>query len=158
MHRIPTAEDWNTPLRSWEIRAEREYARDRFLGKSLAEAEELFFVDGIGANEDLSNMPAVPYAFYVRACVRALKSERMRADPAPDTAGAFLSLAIGEKLRHLPEDIVPVLDFMLEASEYVAAHQADFDAEPAIYGSFSDRVAELRTLADEVRRGRPNPG
>ena len=105
---------------------------------------------------ELRFMSVVPFRYYVLAlrdyvllpCV-------LDNDMAPDAANCFLELVM-EKLTSSPHAICPIMDEILPAAEYVAANQVLFDADVAIYGSFAEKLAEIRGLyARKLRGGMP---
>jgi hypothetical protein len=149
---IPTEKDWADTRRDEGLALDREYAEKIFGGLSREQAVQHFFAtQSLERIEDLRWMPPVPFRFYLLACLDYVQSDRLRADPKqrlsrPDAASAFLRLIAG-RLERWPEDVRPLLDEVLPVVDFIAAHQSNFDANEATYGSFPALAAKIHELA-----------
>jgi hypothetical protein len=128
-----------------------DYAREKFFGKSIEEVLPYFFDSVLGAGEDISYMPPIPFRYYIFAFTQFLMSEdtlncdHPRHAEASDGASSFLGL-VRQHLRDYPEFILPVMEEIMPVVEFVGTHQALYEAAEDIYGSFPDLVKEIKTL------------
>ena len=82
---IPTEHDWQNYITLDEIGA-----KERFFGKTLEEAEELFVDNALCYQEDIFWMHSIPFRYYVHAYMNYLLSNRSEGDT--DGASCFLGL------------------------------------------------------------------
>jgi hypothetical protein len=129
---IPTEKDWL----DWPEDAPRPldldeaYARQQFAGKSFEEALELFRSRHVlMCSEDVSDMPPVPFRYYLlvfKAYVLELGKreveERDLLDDPWAAASSFLNL-IETKLRSEINFIAPIMDDLLPAVEFIAMNR-----------------------------------
>ncbi len=62
-----------------------------------------------------------------------------------EAADAFLGL-VAQKLEEQPRCILPVMPDLLPAVEYIAHHQAEFEADEDIYGRFLEARERIQHL------------
>lgn len=67
-----------------------------------------------------------------------------------DAASCFLNL-VARKLEEHPRYIVPIMEQLLPAIEFVASHQTEYDADEGIYGNFLEKLDRIRALYAESR-------
>ena len=143
----PTESDW----REWPAHMERPLdldeagARRRFAGKSFDEALEVFRkFPVLGCAEDLGYMPPVPFRYYMLVFVQHVLSAAHAADKleSPDAASGLLDI-VERKLAGDRDTIAPIMNDLLAAVRFVAAHQELYDANPGIYGDFTERAARI---------------
>jgi len=139
--RIPTLEDWGD-IDPDDLDAK--WALKQFLGKSFAEAEDLFASNALHYGEDVQSMPRAVFSYYAPALAKYLTSDRARGDS--DGASSFLHMLI-YMLKNHPAVIAPdTKDILLKAAEHVANGQPFYEASVEIYGQFSELLAELRSI------------
>lgn len=138
--KIPGAADWFGYRDDPEVR----YAHDLYFGKSIEQVQSLFR-DGrsIERASELLYMPRAAFRYYVCAFAIYLMSDEAAGDA--DAAGAFLSLLRNRETRDVGS-VTQIYDELLSIVQYVAANQAAYDADPAIYGSFQDKAREVALL------------
>lgn len=148
---IPTAEDWYKGL----MDLPDTYAYDKFFGKSLAEAIEVFRTSALGAAEAVSYMPPVPFRFYIQAFAEFLQ-EAPLTDGEFDLdseytngAASFLELVLS-KVSHEPDVVIPVMLDLLKTAVFVANNQFAFGANISIYGRFSDLVEKIKSAYEKA--------
>jgi len=64
---------------------------------------------------------------------------------APDAASSFLNL-VEEKVRQQPDAIAPAMPNLLPVLRHLALHQADFAADPGIYGNFAEKAKAIEAM------------
>lgn len=155
---IPTTDDWDDCPNSDDL--DRRWAYKRFFGKNRDEAL-LFFRDPILETvEDLRNMPRIPFQYYFQTYKRFILLPETLTTFANDSvlssgASCFLNMMI-DKLKESPDWIIPLMGELMPAAEFVASHQMEYDAEPEFFGSFPDKLDEIKLLyqqsLDELER------
>ncbi len=141
---IPIESDWG----DYQADLDAEWAHRVFAGKSNAEMHPHFRNNPIEAASDLRFMPEIPFRYYMlgfRDCVIA--KEFGPCDDS-DAASCFLRLA-AEKLESQPQFIVPIMQGLLPAIEYVAKNQEAYGADESIYGSFREIYERILALYAE---------
>lgn len=142
---IPTEADWG----DYYSDIETKYAHSRFGGKSIEEVLEYFGNAPLGASEDISAMPNIPFQFYMKAYLRYLQEGQMFGDDVrtdsqlSDGASAFLHLVLW-KLKHTPDVILPIMSEIMPVAEFVAENQSLIDASINIYGLFPEKLQEIK--------------
>ena len=150
VQQIPSEQDWG----DYKNDLDQEYAHRIFFGKSLEEVGPVFEHGVIERVDELRFMPLIPFRYYVRALSNYVMSKQILAnEDSPDTASCFLNL-VTEKLREAPDFILPVIEDLMAAVEYVAANQTLFDADVSIYGDFTEKLAEIKILSKSKIEGR----
>jgi hypothetical protein len=93
-------------------------------------------------------MPEIPFRYYMLG----YRDFVMSRDPdnAADAASCFLGLVL-QKLEEQPRYIVPIMPDLGATVEYVAHHQAEFEAEERIYGSFLEKLMRIQSLYAESK-------
>lgn len=133
---IPTEADWG----EWQEDLDAAHTHNRFAGRTLEEAEQLFAAFPLGASEDLESMPRVPFRFYLRALASYVLSEASRGEP--DGASCFLR-TIERKLADEPGIVLPMMPWLLDSLRQVAARQSFYESDLDIYGDFAQAVAAI---------------
>jgi hypothetical protein len=142
--RIPSELDWG----DYSADLDEEYAHRTFAGKSLEEAIPLFQAHVIERCGELQFMPLIPFQYYMYALRNYVMSERvLTSDMSCDAASCFLGLVL-LKLRDAPASIMPIMEDMMPAIEYVVSNQILFDADIDIYGDFTEKLTELKRLLE----------
>jgi hypothetical protein len=144
---IPTKNDWGDIDRH---DLDASYAYKRFFGKTLAQVLPYFEDAVLEAAEDLRYMPAIPFRYYIFAFKEFLLSEKAMSSEGnciEVTGGAdvFLNL-IHDKLTNFPSHIVSVMFELMPVVEFIAMNQDLYGAPVSIYGSFPERLREIRQL------------
>jgi hypothetical protein len=140
--RVPTEQDWG----DYREDLDQEYAHRVFAGKKNAEMQPLFQDNVIERTSDLRSMPSVPFKYYMigfRDFIRA--GDFGHPCDAADGASCFIRLVL-EKLEAQPDHILPIMPELLPTVEYVANHQAEYEADESIYGSFVEIYKQIQAL------------
>lgn len=117
------------------------WAFKQFFGKSFEQAVSLFQANALFYQEDLMSMPKPVFNFYAPAFAHYVTSSESAADA--DAGSSFLRLLIWISSNN-PQIFEPECKkLLLEAAEFVAKNQAFYDADVAIYGTFSELLKEL---------------
>jgi len=95
-------------------------------------------------------MPRRAFQYYVFAFAEFVLSNKGRGDS--DSASPFLNLLVAREQRDRGS-VAEIYPRLLPTIEYVASHQAEYDADPSIYGHFSDHATQLRGLCQANRDG-----
>jgi hypothetical protein len=148
---IPTKEDWytgNSPGTYCDL--DVKYAREKFMGKSIEEVRPYFKRAPLEAAECISYMPQIPFRYYILAYKTLFQSkahvdELLDNREAADAASSFLGL-LDMMMKEWPEVIIPVMVELMPVGEYVASNQELFEASIGIYGSFPERLEEIKSL------------
>ncbi|KQU78067.1 MULTISPECIES: hypothetical protein [unclassified Rhizobacter] len=140
----PDAGEWGDFAADLDIA----YAYRQFADKTREQALALFEQsDVLSRAEDLGAMPAGPFRFYMPVFRDFVVSPRIfeinQGLYASTAADAFLNLIL-RRLEDEPDAIVPLMPELLPAVEYLAEHQARYDADEDVYGSFFDVLAAIR--------------
>jgi hypothetical protein len=139
---VPTRSDWGE-VDPDDLDAQ--WTFEQFLGKSFAEAEELFATNALHYGEALESMPPVPFNFYACALVHYLTSTRARGDA--DGASSFLN-RLAWILQARPEIVFAETKAkLLSTAEHVAANQAFYEASVSIYKRFPERLNRIKRLS-----------
>jgi hypothetical protein len=142
---VPTEEDWG----DYKSDLDQNYAHSVFAGRTNQEMQRSFWENVLERTSDLRWMPDVPFRYYMlgfRDFVMAKDFDCY----GSDAASCFLGLIL-EKLENHPLAIIPIVQDLLPAAEYVAEHQAEFEADVEIYGNFSDKFAKIKMLFAKQR-------
>jgi hypothetical protein len=153
---IPTAAEWEwgddeeCPTQFLDYR----YARERYLGKSIDQILDIFLENPLAGHVFFA-MPAIPLRYYIMVYKRLLLdsttfAKLMDMGHAADAANAFLG-CVRLFLLQRPKAIMPVIEDLLPVMDYVALHQSLLDADLDIYGSFADKVDEIRRLCAQQK-------
>ena len=149
---IPQEKDWDwsdnpPPSSGWD---DAHLGHDKFIGKSLEEMLPYFQTCPISVYEFLSFMPTIPFRYYVMAFKTLFLSEQHLLDTIKEgeaelVASCFL-LIIERKLEMCPKLIMPIMDELMPAIEFVASHQdlLDEGSGNRSFGSFPDRVKKIK--------------
>ena len=141
MDSVPSEKDWGDYVSDLD----QKYAHDLFSGHTNEEMQSRFQSNPIEATADLRWMPEVPFRYYMIGFRDAVVAGDFEPCDLSDAASCFLRL-IAEKLERHPRTIFPIMPDLLPAAEYVANNQVKFEAEEDIYGSFLEKLAQIREL------------
>jgi hypothetical protein len=128
------------------------YVIKHFLGKTLAEAEELF-AEGCAHSipltytDDLYFMEPVGFRFYIRAVINFCLSDRAsgQCDFINGVAGAISSWR-----EFSPEDLIPCAHLLAEFCVEVYRQFDRYDADPEIYEGLREKYSELAKYLTRV--------
>lgn len=105
------------------------------LGKTLEQAEELFWDNALLYQEDLMFMGPVAFRFYVPAYVNYLRSEASSGDP--DAVNCFVSL-VRHRWEFEPDELKPGRELLLDACRSVLAEWDRFGVNESICCGWSE--------------------
>ena len=112
-----------------------------FLGKTLAQAEEMFRANALYYQEDLMWMGPVAFKFYLPAATRYLAS-----DAAHDDSDGVSALLKTIRFRAGDEDFSTAHHEVNQLIDVVMLHYPKFDIDESIYGDLRATCAELRSM------------
>lgn len=144
---IPGKAEWA----GYENDRDAQHAHGKFYGKSIEQAQRLFYeTDVLSRAEDLHFMPRAAFQYYIFVFALFLLSDQSLGDP--DAASSFLRLLI---VRESEERgcVADVYAELKPSIDLVSSHQARFDADLDIYGSFEELAARLRYLYEDRQSG-----
>jgi len=154
---VPTEEDWRFDVIPDDMfYLDVNYARERFMGKSIDETQEFFKGSALCVCEDLANMPPVPFRYYIFSITKYLTSATEMDEATrdngefPDAASCFLNLLERQLACH-SDYILPVMDELLPVAEFVAANQSLYNASIDTYGSFPVKLKAIWKIYAEKR-------
>jgi hypothetical protein len=139
---IPTEADWG----DWNADLDQQAAHSVFAGKSAADVGPLFQENVIERTSEMRFMPALPFMYYMLAFRDYVLSGAARQSDAADAADSFMDL-VEYRLSNDRDSIVPIVPDLLDAVDFIAANQAQYDASASIYGDFAIRRQRIRDLA-----------
>ena len=113
-----------------------------FLGKSLAQAEEMFRSNALHYQEDLMWMGPVAFKFYLPAATRYFAS-----DAAHDDADGIAALLRTIKFRAGDEHFSSAHHEVNQLLDVVMLHYPKFDIDESIFGDLRALCAELRLIS-----------
>ena len=148
-HIVPSVEDWGE-----QGDLDEQYAREIFLGKTLAEVKPDFERCVLERSDELRYVAPIPFQYYIFAFRNFVLSPELIHDESAsswtsDAASSFLNL-IEEKLETARDHIRPIMPDLMPAIEYVATHQALYKANEEIYGSFSEKLEKIKKLYEKA--------
>jgi len=138
--RIPAEADWG----DYKADLDQEYSHRMFIGKSNEEMQPYFRANPIESTDEVRWMPLIPFQYYIlglRDFVLSVTAENY--DEASDAASCFLRLVL-DRLENTPNLVRSVMPDLLPALEFVGSHQALFDAQEEIYGSFPELLEQIK--------------
>jgi hypothetical protein len=138
--KVPGSNEWA----GYEADLDVRYAHKIFFGKSIAEVQCFFGgIHSIQRADELLFMPRHAFQYYVFAFADFVLSDQAAGDS--DSASPFLRLLISREQRD-PGSVSDIYPHLASTVEYVASHQAQYDADPNIYGSFQELATQLKAL------------
>ncbi|MFA7336598.1 MAG: hypothetical protein WC028_07405 [Candidatus Obscuribacterales bacterium] len=150
---VPTEEDWGDYTADDYMIDSHEH----FYGKTREEMNSFFLENPMEAADELFHMPPIPFQYYIGGfeilrCPDAVAQKPpSHLDNYSDVASCFLSL-IRLQLKQKPAAIMPIMKDILSLAEFTAAHQENYQASIEIYGSFAERLAEIKSLYADLLR------
>ncbi len=149
-NKVPTEEDWRSQSNIYID----EYYYEKFFGKTREDMMPYFIEFPLSASEALTQMPAIPFQYYVFNFIKMFDNEDyfnmlLQEGTASGAASTFLTL-MRIKLTDEPKDIVPIYNELLRVAKYVSANQAKFEADIDIYDSFPERLEVIEQLYKKV--------
>jgi len=138
--KIPDESDWV----GCDTDPDLGYLRELFFGKSNAEVQE-YFGDrcSIQRMDQLLSAPRAVFQYYVHAFAAFVMSEHAAGDA--HSASPFLKLLEAREARD-PGSVKAIYQSLVECVEFVASHQAHFDAHVAIHGDFKERAKRIHEI------------
>lgn len=119
-------------------------AFEKFHGKTITEAVQLFEENSLYYQEDVMFMPSRVFGNYLFAYATYLLFDAAAGDL--DGANCFIAL-IDFKAQMQPAEIVPVWDEVSQILDRLASSQGFYGASPALYGSwFRDRCESIKQV------------
>jgi hypothetical protein len=146
LERIPTEADWGDYLADLD----QKWAHDRFSGNSNEEMQHYFRNSPIEGASDLQFMPEMPFRYYMLGYRDSVMADDFDFLEGSDAASCFVNL-ITLKLEKEPRHIVPIMQELLPALEFVSQNQARFKADESIYGSFAEKLGRIQELYAEAK-------
>jgi hypothetical protein len=135
---VPGKAEWA----GYESDLDAKYAHGLLFGKEIREVLDLFANGrGIERTSELLFMPRKAFQYYVFAFAEYLSSDKAAGDA--DAASPFLKLLLGRE-RQDPGSVAEVFAELSPTVDYVASHQAYFNADPNIYGDFPEQAEAVR--------------
>ncbi len=138
---IPEGKDWG----DCEDDLDQKFARDLYLGKSNEEMEERFLSGPIEVASELQFMPRIPFQYYMIGFRDSVLSLKHNEFDISTSASSFLNL-VRYKLKNDRGDILPIMDTLKTAIDYIAENQSKYDADIDIYGDFNEVKTEIESL------------
>jgi hypothetical protein len=103
----------------------------------------------------------IPFRYYVFAYKILLLGQEQPGNvtycPVPSEVASTLLSLIKIKLEESPNVILPVMEELMPAAEYVAANQELLKANKDIFGSFAEKVDEIKRLYAESQAAAAMP-
>jgi hypothetical protein len=138
---VPSEKDWG----DYKADLDQNHAYTVFAGRTNEEMQPFFRRNPIEMTDELRWMPEVPFRYYMLGFRDFVMAKQFGFLDASDAASCFIGLVL-EKLDKHPPHINPIMPDLLPALEYVAHHQALFEAQEHIYGNFLEKLARIKTL------------
>jgi hypothetical protein len=130
---IPTEADWRSEPWCLDI----PIAYEHFFGKSLDEAFALFVDNALYYEEDVMFMPTACFRFYINAYMSYILSHSSSGDS--DGASCFFGL-VECRIKDILSSDSALTARISEVLTRLRDNQALYDADEAIYGSFSKKA------------------
>lgn len=148
---IPSEADWRDwpsgTKRPYQDEGDEDYARERFAGKSLEAALQLFQTFNVSAlAEDLDYMPPVPFRFYMGAFKSYVLTEIESSDWNVDESVVWFLSLVERKLQTERVWIAPIMADLMPAMEFVVVKQQSRDASLKSYDNFREQLERIKTL------------
>jgi UDP:flavonoid glycosyltransferase YjiC (YdhE family) len=144
--RVPTEQDWG----NYQDDLDQNDAHQKFAGKTNEQVQRYFRENVIMTTDDLRWMPRIPFQYYMIGFKDFVSSRNFEPSYASDPASCFIRLVL-EKLENHSDHILAIMPDLLPTVEYVANHQAEFEADKAIYGSFPEIYKQIQALYNVLR-------
>lgn len=136
---IPTEADWG----DWNNDLDQKHAHGVYAGRSNEEMQHRFITAPVAAAGELEFMPPIPFQYYMIGFRDSVLSGKHDEAEAANAASCFLRMVLF-KLKKDRKDIVPIMDALMPAVEYVAANQMKFGADMDIYDDFNELLGEIK--------------
>lgn len=136
---IPSREDINV----FDSLDERS-ACENFLGKNLAEAEDLFNENFLTYQEDLMFMGPRAFRYYVQAAIRFITSN------ADGNDISFFLMVIRHRLEFERDEVKPVARIISDACGHVIENWPAFAEEAEAYGDILEGVIRLQSELEQL--------
>lgn len=139
---MPTEKDWG----NYQADLDQEYSHRIFAGRTNEDMQAAFRDNVIERTSDLRWMPRVPFQYYMIGFRDFIKAGTFgHPCDAADGASCFIRLVLGT-LEAQPDHILTIMPELLPVVEYVGNHQAEFEADEGIYGSFLEIYKQIQAL------------
>ncbi len=144
MKKVPSKKEW----KGYEKDIDASYAFKLFYGKTNAEVQDLLRKNVIESVDEIRFMPIGAFQYYIFALRDYVMKREFEFYDSSDAASCFIGLVL-EKLRESPEFILPIIDELLPAVEFVAKNQTLYDADEDIYGDFQTIYNSIIKLSNK---------
>jgi hypothetical protein len=141
MKSVPTENEWE----NYKEDLDTKYAHDLFIGKTNEQMLSEYKDRVLARSEDIYWMPIKPFQYYIFGFRDFVIQQDFGICEGSDAASSFLNLVI-YKLEKKPEFILSVLPEIMKDIDFIANNQELFDADEDIYGSFKDKLQEIKRL------------
>jgi hypothetical protein len=139
--RVPREQDWG----DYQDDLDQNDAHEKFAGKTNEQVQRYFRENVIMTTGDLRWMPRIPFQYYMIGFKDFVASRNFEPSYASDPASCFIRLVL-EKLENHPNHVLAIMPELLPTVEYVANHQAEYEADESIYGSFVEIYKQIQAL------------
>jgi hypothetical protein len=148
--KVPGVAEWS----GYKDDLDTKYAHKLFFGKSISEVLQYFGgVHSIERASELLYLPRAAFQYYVLAFAEFVRSDECIGDS--DSASPFLNLLVNREKRD-PGSVAQIYSELAPAVDFVAQNQDRYDADPNIYGTFSEKAETLRHLCQSFTTIAPN--
>lgn len=130
---IPRECDWG----DWNNDIDQQFSHAVYFGRSNEEMQSRFLASPVEAASELQFMPRVPFQYYMLGFRDSVVSLRHDEFVKADSGSCFLRLIL-HKLKHERDDIIPIMDSLVDALDFIADNQDRYDADIDIYGDFKE--------------------
>ncbi|MHA6882517.1 hypothetical protein [Ralstonia pseudosolanacearum] len=139
---VPSEKDWG----DYSCDLDQRSAHDVFFGKTSCEVFPAFELNVIERASELQFIGSIPFQYYMLAFRDYVISDGvLNTSMASDAASCFLRLVLF-KIKEDRFSILPIIDELIPALDYVAKNQERFDADVDVYGDFSEKFNEIKGL------------
>ncbi len=136
--KIPDKAAWDDYKNDLDV----QYFHKLAFGKSIDEIQRYFGgAHSIERMDELLFSPRPVFQYYIFAFAKYVMSEAAKGDA--DSASPFLFL-LEEREKRDPGSVKEIYGSLSEVVDFVASHQAYFDADVDIYGNFQKRAEYIR--------------
>lgn len=136
---IPTELEWEDYYNDLDAN----YAHKIFFGKSNTDVQLDFKRSVLERVSELRFMPIKPFQYYIFGLQQYIEKENFDHFDNADAVNGLISLT-EEMLQDKPTYIIPVLDKLMPTLEKIASNQNEYEADIDIYGSFQDKLTNIK--------------
>jgi hypothetical protein len=99
-------------------------------------------------------MPELPFRYYMIGFQDCLMDGDFDFLEASNAANCFLNLIL-EMLENQPQVIIPIMPGLLPVVDHIAHSQRFYNVDESIYGSFPEKLSQIRALLAAQRKELP---